>query len=102
MQKCCDYIELSLERKIRAEDLAALCGYSEYYLTEKFKKETGQSLNSYIRYAKIERAKVLLESTELSVREIAGKLAFNTVNYFIQSFRETTGYTPAQYRGRFK
>ena len=102
VQKCCDYIELSLERKIRAEDLAALCGYSEYYLTEKFKKETGQSLNSYIRYAKIERAKVLLESTELSVREIAGKLAFNTVHYFIQSFRETTGYTPAQYRGRFK
>ena len=102
VQKCCDYIELSLERKIRAEDLAALCGYSEYYLTEKFKKETGQSLNSYIRYAKIEQAKVLLESTELSVREIAGKLAFNTVNYFIQSFRETTGYTPAQYRGRFK
>ena len=43
-----------------------------------------------------------MESTELSVREIAEKLAFNTVNYFIQSFRETTGYTPAQYRGKFK
>ena len=53
-------------------------------------------------YAKVEHAKVLLQSTDLSVREIAEKLAFNTVNYFIQSFRETTGYTPAQYRGRFK
>lgn len=102
IQKCCDYIELGLDRKIRAADLAALCGYSEYYLTEKFKKETGQSLNSYIRYAKVERAKLLLETTGLSVREIAEKLAYNTVNYFIQSFRETTGYTPAQYRGRFR
>ena len=102
VQKCCDYIELGLDRKIRVADLAALCGYTEYYLTEKFKKETGQSINSYIRYAKVERAKVLLESTELSVREIAEKLAFNTVNYFIQSFRETTGYTPAQYRGKFR
>ena len=101
IQKCCDYIELSLDRKIRTADLAALVGYTEYYLTEKFKKETGQSLSSYIRFAKIERAKLLLESTELSVRELSERLAFNTVNYFIQSFRDTTGYTPAQYRKKF-
>ncbi len=102
IQKCCDYIELSLDRKIRTADLAALVGYTEYYLTEKFKKETGQSVSSYIRYARVERAKVLLESTDLSIREIAEQLAFNTVNYFIQSFRDTAGYTPAQYRKRFQ
>ena len=102
IQKCCDYIELSLERKIRTADLAALVGYTEYYLTEKFKKETGQSVSSYIRYARVERAKVLLESSDLSVRDIAERLAFNTVNYFIQCFRDTTGYTPAQYRKRFR
>ena len=102
IQKCCDYIELSLDRKIRTADLAALVGYTEYYLTEKFKKETGQSISSYIRYAKVERAKVLLESTDISIREMADRLSFNTVNYFIQSFRETTGYTPAQYRKKFK
>ena len=44
----------------------------------------------------------LLESTDLSVREISERLAFNTCNYFIQSFRDTTGYSPAQYRRRFK
>ena len=102
IQKCCDYIELSLDRKIRTADLAALVGYTEYYLTEKFKKETGQSVSSYIRYAKVERAKVMLISTEQSIREIAEALAFNTVNYFIQCFRDTTGYTPAQYRKRFR
>ena len=102
IQKCCDYIELSLERKIKTADLAALVGYSEYYLTEKFKAETGQSVASYIRYAKVERAKLLLESTDLSIRELADRLAFNTVNYFIQCFRDTTGYTPAQYRKRMR
>ena len=74
----------------------------ELNLTEKFKKETGQSVSSYIRYAKVERAKVLLESTDLSIRDISERLAFNTVNYFIQCFRDTTGYTPAQYRRRFR
>ncbi len=102
VQKCCDYIELSLNQRIRTADLAALVGYTEYYLTEKFKKETGQSLSSYIRYAKVERARVLLESSDLCIRDISEQLAFNTVNYFIQCFRDTTGYTPAQYRKRFK
>lgn len=102
VQKCCDYIELSLERQIRLEDLASLCGYTEYYLTEKFKKETGQSMSRYIRNAKMERAKVLLKDTDLKVWEIAERLAFNTVNYFIQCFREATGDTPTQYRKKYK
>ena len=98
IQKCCDYIELSLDRKIRVADLAALVGYTEYYLTEKFKKETGVSVSQYVHFAKVERARVLLESTDMSVREIAERLAYNTVNYFIQSFRDVAGCTPAQYR----
>ena len=102
IQKCCDYIELSLDRKIRIADLAALVGYTEYYLSDKFKKETGLPINSYIRFAKVERAKVMLTSTDTPVKEIAESLAFNTVNYFIQSFRETTGYSPAQYRKKFR
>ncbi len=98
VQKCCDYIELSLDRQIHASDLAALVGYTEYYLTEKFKKETGQTISSYVRKVKIRRARVLLESTSMSVAEIADHLAFNTPNYFIQCFRAETGYTPACYR----
>ena len=100
VQKCCDYIALSLGRKIRIADLASLVGYTEYYLTEKFKKETGMSVNSYIKIARVNRAKLLLESSDLSVGEIAAELAFNTVNYFIQCFKEVTGVTPAQYRKR--
>ncbi|MBQ5959303.1 MAG: helix-turn-helix transcriptional regulator [Firmicutes bacterium] len=98
IQKCCDYIELSLDRKIRAEDLASLVGYSEYYLTEKFRNETGMSVSGYIRQAKINRARILLETTDLSVHEIADRLAFNTPNYFIQCFRDLEGTSPAQYR----
>ena len=98
VQKVCDYIDMSLDRPIRTADLAALVGYTEYYLTEKFKKEIGHSVSQYIRAAKIARAKVLLTSTTFSVRDIAERLAFNTPNYFIQSFRALEGLTPAQYR----
>jgi AraC-like DNA-binding protein len=98
VQKCCDYIELNLDQKLSAADLAPLVGYTEYYLTDKFRKETGVSLSSYIRDKKIERAKVLLETTALPISEIADMLAFNTPNYFIQCFRNAQGCTPARYR----
>ncbi|MBQ3724819.1 MAG: helix-turn-helix domain-containing protein [Oscillospiraceae bacterium] len=101
VQKCCAYVELSLDKKIRLADLAALTGYTEYYLTDKFKKETGIPLYLYIRFAKIEKAKVLLESTDLSVREIAERLAFSSQNFFIKCFHEVTGYSPAKYRKAF-
>ena len=100
VQKCCDYIELSLNRKIRTADLSALVGYTDYYLTEKFKKETGKSISAYVKDAKIERAKLMLAATKDPVAKIAETLAFNTPNYFIQCFREKEGITPAQYRKR--
>ena len=100
IQKCCDYIELSLDRKIHAKDLAILVGYTEYYLTEKFKNETGLSVSDYVRRAKIRRAKMMLQSTDLSVSEIADRLAFNSANYLIRVFKELEGCTPAAYRER--
>lgn len=98
VQKCCDYIEMNLGEKIRAADLASLAGYSEYYITRKFKEETGYFINDYIKFAKMERAMLLLQSTDSSILEIAGQLGFATRSYFSQAFREITGMTPTQFR----
>ena len=49
VQKCVDYIEMNLDKKIRAADIAALVGYTEYYMTHKFKEETGLSVTDYIK-----------------------------------------------------
>lgn len=97
-QKCCDYIQLNLNKKIEISELAALTGYTDYYLSRKFKKETGMPLFLYVRKAKIERAKILLESTDYRVSEISDELAFDTQNYFIKCFREICGCSPVQYR----
>lgn len=99
VQQSVDYIEMHLDQKIRAADLAAVVGYTEYYLTHKFKAETGLCINDYIKFAKIERAKVLLKSTDQTVQEIAVSLCFSTRNYFSRIFQEVTGQTPMEYRG---
>ena len=98
VQKCIDYIEQHMEEKIHATDLAKRVGYNEYYLTRLFKQETGLSVANYVKFAKVERAKILLDSTELSVQQIADKLGFTTRSYFIQCFRTVTGMTPTTWR----
>lgn len=99
VQKCVDYIEMHLDQKIRAADLAKVTGYTEYYLTHRFKAETGLCVNDYVKFAKIERAKILLKSTDQTVQEIAASLCFSTRNYFTRVFQEVTGQTPMEYRG---
>lgn len=96
--QCRDYIEMHLEEKIRARDLADLVGYTEYYLTHKFKEETGVSVSDYVKNAKIRRAKILLRSTELSIQELSDYLCFSSRNYFSRVFSEIVGCTPMEYR----
>lgn len=98
VQKCCDYIEQNLHQKISASDLAGLAGYSEYYITRKFKAETGYFINDYIKFAKVERSKMLLQCTDLTILDISLQLGFATRNYFSQVFRSVTGLTPTEFR----
>ena len=98
VQKCVDYIEMHLHERIRAADLAIIVGYGEYYLTQKFREETGYSLNDYVKRVKIERARVLLQSTDQSVQEIADSLGFSTRSHFSQSFKDVVGMSPAAFK----
>ena len=98
IRACCDYIELHVEDDISIEALAGQAGYSKYYLSRKFKEETGATVTEYIKAARIERAKLLLAATELSIQEIAEKLHFCSRSYFSTVFLQTAGCTPTEYR----
>lgn len=98
VQSCCDYIALHIDEKITLSEIASRVGYSDYYLSRKFKEETGASINDYIKNAKIERAKTLLLSTEMSIQDICDTLSFGTRSFFAQTFKDIVGVPPAQYR----
>ena len=50
----------------------------------------------------MERAKDLLESSFLSVKEIAYQVGLNDESHFVRDFKSTYGYSPALYRSHFK
>lgn len=98
IQSCCDYIELHVEEPLGIESLAERLGYTKYYLSRRFKEETGCTINGYIQIARIERAKMLLSCTNQSVADIADALQFATGSHFSVVFRRVVGISPAQYR----
>lgn len=100
IQRCCNYIEMNLNRNIHAQELADMVGYSVTYFTRRFREETGFGISDYVKAARIERAKLLLETSEDSVQEVSDKLGFTTRNYFTKCFREIAGMTPVEYRNR--
>jgi AraC-like DNA-binding protein len=98
IQNCCDYIETHIHDKITIKDLAERIGYTEYYLSRKFKKEIGYSINDYIKNAKIEYAKMLLSSSTQSVQDISDSLNFCSRSYFADVFQKIVGTSPNEYR----
>lgn len=95
---CQDYVELHLEEELSLPALARTVGYTQAYLSRRFKQETGVNLRDFIRAARIERAKILLTTTEESVHDIAERLCFCSPSYFSEVFRNTTGQLPQSYR----
>ncbi len=98
VQSCCDYIGTHLDKDIELQDMAKRVGYTEYYLSRKFKKETGMSVNEYIRNARISQAKNLLSSSQLSIQQISDTLHFGSRSFFTDTFTRIVGIPPAQYR----
>lgn len=95
---CRDYIELHAEQKLKLSHLAKQVGYSEYYLSRKFKQEMGMSISTYIRYIRVEHSKLMLVSTGMPIAQIADTLQFASSSHFSETFRNVTGKTPQQYR----
>ncbi|MEL7193870.1 MAG: helix-turn-helix domain-containing protein [Bacteroidota bacterium] len=71
---------------------------SANYLSDLLKKETGASTKEQVNNYIIDKAKTLLLSESVPIREIAFDLGFNYPHYFSRLFKRKTGMTPQEYR----
>ena len=97
-KKIKEYINSNYSRRLSLDRLAAELHVSLYYLAHVFKKETGNTPIQYYISRRIDEAKRLLMSTEMSVHEIAFNIGYENPNHFYLPFKKATGYTPEEYR----
>lgn len=96
------YITENLFYDLSMSDLSAVFNYHKKYLGRLFKTKTGYSIKEYCNRCKIETAKHLLKSSNLSVLDISAQAGFNNVTYFDRQFRTHTGLSPREYRFKNK
>lgn len=82
--------------------LAEFLGYSEYYVSRKFKKISGMQLRDYLRYRKLAFALKEIRDTKSGILDIAVKYGFSSHEAFTRAFKEAYGTTPSEYRSNPK
>ena len=92
------YIYHNYEKNLNVEMLAEQVYLSAGYLSAVFKEETGMNLNRFIREVRMEKAKEMLENTNMKITQIARAVGFVNTSYFCRSFREFFGNTPESCR----
>ena len=83
---------------IDPETMAAQVGIGYSKFRKMFREYTGFSPGQYIAEMKMNRAKEMLQSTEMSVKEIALSLGYEDYDYFTTAFKRHTGMRPSEYR----
>ncbi|MFV0378769.1 MAG: helix-turn-helix domain-containing protein [Mangrovibacterium sp.] len=98
IQSILKYIQENMEQEIEVNRLAEMTCISKDHFTRVFKSVTGVPPSEFIILKRIEKAKLLLLTTDNSLGEICSQTGFNTTAYFCRLFKKYTNLTPVGYR----
>ncbi len=93
-----EYFNQNYGKKINVTEYFESIGYSYHHLRHSFKEVYGMSPNQYLMKIRVDAAKKLLLTTQLSFEEIQTKCGFNSQSHFITNFKKFTQKSPAELR----
>ncbi len=96
------FINENLNLEIDIRTLADISGYSYDHFRHLFKENTGLSPKDYIAEKRVEKAKVLLDSTDTYVSDVASACGYSELSNFSLFFKKRTGESPNTYRQKHR
>ena len=98
-RSCIDYLSVNYCNKdLSQETVSGLFHLSPSYFGALFKSVTGKTFVQYLNNLRVENAYRMLTSSNMKIYQIAEKVGFSDVHYFIRVFRKIAGTSPNQYR----
>ncbi|WP_027205111.1 response regulator transcription factor [Butyrivibrio fibrisolvens] len=88
------------DEDISLNQVAASVNISPNHFSSVFKKETGETFIEFLTRVRMDKAKELLETTDLKAQEIGYKIGYRDPHYFSYIFKKTQNITPRQYRDK--
>jgi YesN/AraC family two-component response regulator len=93
-----NYIHKNYRKQITLEEVADIVALSPTHFSKLFKGDMGIGFSAYINQLRLQKAKKLLEESELSLAEITQNVGYSNQQYFSRVFKEYNHMTPGQYR----
>lgn len=101
LSRLLDYIRDDLRRDHSLDELAGRVAMSRRSFTRRFQKATGMTVGAWLDAERLRRAKDLLESTSLSIDQVAEQAGYRTAVSFRQSFNRAFQVSPREWRRVF-
>ena len=98
LRRARDLIDRDYAQPLDLDAMAREAGYSRFHFARTFAEAYGETPRSYLTRRRIERAKTLLRTANLSVTEICLLVGFESLGSFSARFRELVGRSPTEYR----
>jgi transcriptional regulator GlxA family with amidase domain len=94
------YLHEHAAEPVTLATLSRVAALSPFYLVRVFKAHVGVPPYRYLTSLRVARARTLLESSSLSVTQVAHRCGFGSASHFSTVFRSHTGLSPTEYRQR--
>lgn len=91
------YVKTHYNKHLTLTDIAEYAGMNPSYVSRKFRQCTDMTLTDYIRKLRMENAKELFHSSQLTVKEAAAAVGYTDARLFSKEFKKYTGVTPTGY-----
>lgn len=95
------YMQEHMTEEVSLNILAEEFHLSAQYISQLFKNEIGVNFLAYLTNIRMEQAKKLLLSSQLSIAEISERSGYGDYRVFTKAFKKAEGVTPSQYRRNF-
>jgi AraC family transcriptional regulator len=95
-----EFVEANLSHTVTLADLAAAAGGSRFHFVRAFKNIAGVTPCHYVLQRRVERAKIMLSTTELPLAAVAGACGFHHSTRFARSFARLVGKSPTRFRAQ--
>ncbi|MDO7908039.1 AraC family transcriptional regulator [Paenibacillus sp. JX-17] len=96
------YILQRYTEELSLEDVAEHVHLNPYYLSKIMKQQFGESFIDLLTRLRIEKAKEIMSSEQLSLKEVCFEVGYKDPNYFSRVFKRVTGMTPTEYRNQLR
>ena len=93
-----DFMQANFQRTITLTEIAKAISVSDHHLSRIFKSETGFPPIDYLIRFRLEKARQLLRTSFLSVKEVMASVGYNSKGHFARHFKKRFGVTPSEYK----